>query len=38
MNKNKLKELMVVLVFYSIVAGLLQSYLLWVLLDCPALF
>ncbi len=31
-------ELMVVLVFYSIVAGLLLSYLLWVLLDYPVLF
>jgi hypothetical protein len=31
-------ELLVVLVFYSIVGGLLLSYLLWVLLDCPALF
>jgi hypothetical protein len=38
MNKNELKELMVVLVFYSIVGGLLLSYLLCVLLDYPALF
>ena len=46
--KKKLKELiddfsdeidlMVVLVFYSMVGGLFLSYLLWVLLDYPALF
>ncbi|CAC9663869.1 hypothetical protein [uncultured Gammaproteobacteria bacterium] len=46
--KKKLKELiddfsdeidlMVVLVFYSVVGGIFLSYLLWVLLDYPALF
>jgi hypothetical protein len=46
--KKKLKELiddfsdkidlMVALVFYSIVGGIFLSYLLWVLLDYPALF
>jgi hypothetical protein len=46
--KKKLKELiddfsdeidlMVVLVFYFIVGGIFLSYLLWVLLDYPALF